>query len=563
MSSAQRNAVIRKRGLARALRLTALIVILAAFSSVSSRALPVLQSESLVSGLPPRSSDPTPHFEKVNGRSVLYVDGIPHTVLTVEIPWTELIYGRYLETQSAYDYLYPAARKMHLNALKVPVKWSQVEPREGVYDFSYVDHALKMAREHSLRLVLGWFGHYASGDGNIYRNLTSEVFAPMYIIEDDKRFPRAVDAEGRSHHNAISYEYPAVIQKEVGAFTAFMGHLKEVDSERRTVVMIQVENEIAVFGFDRQNRKMWRDHSPAANTLFREKGFNDDLRYSAWRLSTNWIKPITDAGAAVYRLPFFLNYVGGKLTDWMVGGSPGEDVETFLDNCPNLDFIGVNLYPSGDSSLADFRAKLNEYSVGRNLPAITETNSDRTPVAPRLAFVSVGEYGAPIFAPWALNISYPTSYQPYVLDDGLLANGAPALSECYSALSQALPLISYFAGTPRLKVFSSTLPGTSFQSTVDLEGTKVTVAGQDNGQAIVIRASGEEHFAVGYRTRVSIWDDTRFVWPALKRVLVERVRWADGKWHAEGSPRYVFNQSDRTLSFTLSTPQVVRITIGR
>jgi hypothetical protein len=540
-----------------------LIVVIAACSFVPSRAVLASQQESLLSGLPPRSADTTPHFETVNGRSVLYVDGNPHTVLTVEIPWTELIYGRYSETQSAYDYLYPAARKMNLNALKVPVKWSQVEPREGVYDFSYVDHALKMAREHGLRLVLCWFGHYASGDGNIYRNLTSEVFAPMYIIEDEKRFPRAVDADGRSHHNAISYEYPAVIQQEVGAFTAFMRHLKTVDSERQTVVMVQVENEIAVFGFDRQNRKMWRDHSAAADKLFQEKGFTDDLRYSAWRLSTNWIKPITDAGAGVYKLPFFLNYVGGKLADWMVGGSPGEDVETFLDNCPNLSFIGVNLYPSGDSSLADFRAKLDEYSIGRNLPAITETNSDRTPVAPRLAFVAVGEYGAPIFAPWALNISYPTSYQPYVLDDGLLANGAPALSECYSALSQALPLISYFAGTPKLKVFSSTLPGTSFQSTRDLEGTKVTVSGQENGQAIVIRVAADEYLAVGYRARVSIWDETSFVWPALKQVSVERVRWADGKWQAEGSPRHVFNQSEGTLSFTLSTPQAVRITIAR
>ena len=63
-----------------------------------------------------------PHFEEASGRKVLYVDGRPFTVLAVEIPWWDLIYGRYKETESAYDDLYPAATKLGLNALKVPVK---------------------------------------------------------------------------------------------------------------------------------------------------------------------------------------------------------------------------------------------------------------------------------------------------------------------------------------------------------------------------------------------------------------------------------------------------------
>ncbi len=52
-----------------------------------------------------------------------------------------------------------------------------------------------------------------------------------------------------------------------------MEHIKKVDSQTHTIVMIQVENEIAVFGADRQNRKLWRDHSAASNKIFSEKGF--------------------------------------------------------------------------------------------------------------------------------------------------------------------------------------------------------------------------------------------------------------------------------------------------
>ena len=93
----------------------------------------------------PVSGNLTPHFEEANGRKVLYVDGLPFTVLAVDIPWWNLIYGRYKETQGAYDKLYPAAAKLSLNGLKVPIKWSMIEPEKGVYEFSYVDHGKSMA----------------------------------------------------------------------------------------------------------------------------------------------------------------------------------------------------------------------------------------------------------------------------------------------------------------------------------------------------------------------------------------------------------------------------------
>jgi hypothetical protein len=72
-----------------------------------------------------------PHFEEPNGRKILYVDGFPFTALAVEIPWWGLIYGRYKETEGTYDKLYPVAAKLSLNALKVPIKWSMIEPEKG------------------------------------------------------------------------------------------------------------------------------------------------------------------------------------------------------------------------------------------------------------------------------------------------------------------------------------------------------------------------------------------------------------------------------------------------
>jgi hypothetical protein len=521
--------------------------------------------------LVPASPNLIPHFEEANGRKVLYVDGRPFTVLAVEIPWWDLIYGRYKDTETAYDRLYPAAAKLGLNALKVPIKWSMVEPEKGVYDFSYVDHAKSLAERNHLKLVLNWFGHYASGDGTIYGNLTGELYAPMDIVSDEKTYSRAVDAGGVAHHNAISYDYEPILDREIAAFTAFMRHIREVDSQTHTILMIQVENEIAVFGEDRHNQKLWRDHTAAANRRFAEHHFTDDLKYSAWDLSYNWIRRITDAGAAEYPIPFFHNYVGGKLADWMVGGAPGEDVQTYLENCPHVSFIGVNSYfcaewradnscaRESDATVDELREPLLRYRVGRNLPAITEINSGSTPVTSRLAYIAVGEFGAPIYAPWALTVSYPEPYEPYILPDGSEANGAPGLRDTYLSLTKALPQVSYYATTDKLKVFMAQVPGQRFSQTEELNGAKVTVTGERNGQAMVIHPSHHDFLMVGFRAAVSL-SDPALEWPAMKNVQVQRVRWTEDHFEKDGESSYGVDQSNKTLYIDLEGPQAVRVT---
>ena len=506
----------------------------------------------------PESEDLSPHLEQLAGRAVFFVDGLPFVALAVEIPWRKVIYGRHSETISRYDYLYPAAKKMDLNTLKVPVKWSLVEPKKGVFDFSYVDHAKAMAEKHRLKLVLGWFGHYASGDGTIYRNLTSEVFVPMDIIEDVGTYPRAVDAEGNPHHNVASYDYEPIIQRETAAFRAFMEHIRKVDSEDRTILMIQVENEIAVFGSDRQNPKLWRDHSPASNRIFEEGGFEDDLIYSAQRFSEVWIRRVSDAGKKAYPLPFFLNFVGGKVADWMVGGAPGEHVPFYLENCPNIDFVGLNSYLSADSSSNDLRARLDRYKVGRNLPSITETNSGNDPVAPRFAYLSIGEFGSPLFAPWALNTSYPSRYEPYVRSDGSLANGAFALRACYSSLNRALPLVAAYGGTEKAAVFMAKRPGQPFQQWKELGGLRVTISGTDNGQAIVVNPQPHDYFVIGYKCSATL-NHPSFEWPAIKNIRAEQGYFQNRFWVGRDAETYTVNQSRNTLRVSLPEPRVVRI----
>ncbi len=209
-------------------------------------------------------------------------------------------------------------------------------------------------------------------------------------------------------------------------------------------------------------------------------------------------------------------------------------------------------------TLEELRAPLMAYKISRNIPAVTETNSSKTPLTSRFAYVAVGEFGAPIFAPWALTDSYPEAYEPYVLADGTLANGAPALRDAYISLTQALPQISYFAATNSLKVFMSRLPGQRFSETADVNGFSVTVQGEHDGQAMVIHKSAHEFLLLGYRTSVT-FDDPAFQWPPMRSVKVESGYWTAGRWVKSGEPAYGVNESSKSLDVELVTPQAVRV----
>jgi len=519
---------------------------------------------------PPQSTEAIPHFQTVNGHQVLYVDDQPYSMLAVEIPWWDLRTGHYREDETVYDGLYAKAKELGVNTLKIPVKWSMIEPEKGQYDFSYVDHAIKMASKNHLHLVLDWFGHYASGDGNIYGNLSGELYAPLYIVKDEKAYPRAIDGDGIPHHNAISYDCPAVIDREIKAFRGFMLHLRNADPQH-VVVGIQLENEISVFGSDRHNSKLFRDHSPESNRKFAAQGFTDDLKYSAWDMSTTWIKPLTEIAHAAYPIPIFDNYVGGSVEDGLIGGSPGEDVQTYLENCPYLSFIAINAYfcaewhgdSCGSPSRAatdELRAALKRYAISRNVPAVTETNSGASLVAPRFAFIALGEFGVPIFAPWSLTVSYPESNQPYLLHDGRFANGAFQLHDAYQTLEAALPPILLYAGTDELKVFQPSAQGKQLSVTDTVNGLQLHLTGSSDGQAIVIHPTVKQLLIVGYNVEVSV-KKPELVWPFIQNLHVQRVHWSASGWVIDGDPSYGIDQASHTLRIGLEYPEAVLVTL--
>ena len=149
------------------------------------------------------------------------------------------------------DSILPRMAKMHLNTVLMPVAWEQIEPKEGTYDFSILDHWTEVARQQHLHLVLLSFGSWKNGFSN---------YAPAWVKADTRRFPRAISAEG-GELEILSTLGEETRKCDSRAFAAMMWHLRERDEAEQTILMAQVENEVGYLG-------RGRDRSAAANQMF-------------------------------------------------------------------------------------------------------------------------------------------------------------------------------------------------------------------------------------------------------------------------------------------------------
>ena len=85
-------------------------------------------------------------------------------------------------------------------------------------------------------------------------------YPPDWVKRDFERFPRAQTKAGRTVE-LLTPLSDANRDADARAFAALMRHVKEVDGQEHTVIMVQVENEVGMQGDS-------RDFSPLANKAF-------------------------------------------------------------------------------------------------------------------------------------------------------------------------------------------------------------------------------------------------------------------------------------------------------
>ncbi|WJM29677.1 DUF5597 domain-containing protein (plasmid) [Novosphingobium resinovorum] len=344
----------------------------------------------------PALAQSIPTMVETPGGRQLVVDGKPYLFMGGEL---------HNSSASSPEYMKPVWNKlaaMNVRSVIGTASWSEIEPREGKFDFTSVDAQIAEARARKMRIALIWFG--------AFKNAAS-TYAPGWVRADDKRFPRAmVQGKGKvafSYAGAmpkpvLSVFGPELVEADRRAFVALMRHLAEVDRDH-TVIMIQIENETGLLRDSRDRSAVaqaaWnRPVAPALTAyLAREKAhlrpelaalwkrqgeprsgtwsqvFGTDWQadeiFMAWGFSS-YIEALAKAGKAIHKLPVYANAWLGpqpgqtEAGQYPSGGPVGRVIDVWHAGAPSLDMLSPDVYvPDVKDAFANYHRSDNPLFV--------------------------------------------------------------------------------------------------------------------------------------------------------------------------------------------------------
>ena len=349
---------------------------------------------------------PIPELVTKDGRHTLLVDGAPF-----------VMFGGQAQNSSNYplalNKVFAAIKDANANTLEIPVAWEQIEATEGKFDFSYVDTLVAEARKNKVRLVLLWFGTWKNTGAN---------YAPEWVKFNNARFPRMLDQEGKPIY-CLSPQGEETLKADKKAFVALMAHIKKIDDVQRTVIMVQVENEVGTYGYARDygqraealfnqpvpDEVLKRKKSPvalaASGTWKQVYGDYADEYFHAYSIA-KYIGDIAKAGRDVYNLPMYVNNsirdsLEEPVKPWnknFASGGPTFDViDIYKAAAPAIDFAAPDIY-SPDSR--KFAATLDKFQRPDNALAVPEMSN--APEYVRYAYLVLGR-GAINFSPFGID----------------------------------------------------------------------------------------------------------------------------------------------------------------
>jgi hypothetical protein len=480
-----------------------------------------------------------PHL---NDKLQLVVDGKPFFIIGGELGNST---ASDLESTKQY---WPKFKALRMNTVLAPVYWDRFEPKEGVFDFTLIDGLIEQARANNMRLVLLWFGTWKN---------SMSCYAPEWVKRDFERFPRCRDNSGKPLE-ILSPLNKETLNADKRAFVALMKHLKEVDGNKHTVLMVQVENEIGMIPLP-------RDYSYEANTAYSEpvptelfdyleshrdilrKTLLDQWKSTNFRKDGNWEEffgpgmateelfaawnfakytdQVAAAGKAEYPLPMFVNaalirenYVQGQYPS---GGPLPHLIDIWKAGAPAIDFIAPDFY------FPNFVEWCEKYDLPGNAYFIPEIGlNERTPTN---ILYAIGQQHVMGISPFDIeSIDDPSSHP---------------LGKCYEILDSLKPLILEHQGkdtmvgiTPRVAYNENV---TGMVQTVELGGNKLKVTcetvdiwnpkGEPKPSGSIIIATAEDEFVVaGTGTVVTFASNTPGEIVGIANI--QEGHFVDGKW---------------------------------
>ena len=399
------------------------------------------------------SQQPIPRLEHQGSQFHLLVDGSPYLILGGQAHNSSATNPADLEP------VFNSLVAMHANTVEVPVYWELVEPQPGQYDFHLADAIVNGARQHGLRVVLLWFGTWKNGEMH---------YTPAWVKRDRQKYQRVQNALGQEM-DIISPLCAAARDADARAFAALMDHLRGIDSARRTVIMVQVENETGLLGTD-------RDYSPQATRLFHSPVPSDltsfletrrhhlsptlaaDLAANHFRMSGTWeqvfgemaseafsawcvsryVDAVAAAGKKAYPLPMYVNNWlvnpgAARAGDWPSGGPTVHVLDIWKAEAPHIDLLAPDVYqPKFYKVAAQFTRPDNPLFV----PEVAFN-----PYFASYVYMDLATFNGIGFSPFGID---------HAAQNGKLTPRAEPIAMNYRLLSPLLPVIAKYQYTGKL-----------------------------------------------------------------------------------------------------------------
>jgi hypothetical protein len=505
----------------------------------------------------------TPRIVNQNGRWALLVDGKPFLIL-----------GGQIHNSSAWPSELPevweSIAALHANTVEAPVYWEQLEAQQGRFDFTNVDAIVDGARAHHLHVILLWFGTWKNGNMH---------YAPSWVKADTARFPRVIRADGQPI-DVLSPISRNTLEADKTAFTALMQHLRQIDGEQHTVLMIQVENESGNIG-------SVRDFSAEANRLFAAQvpadllaatgkkpgtwhevfGNDADEIFQAY-YQAKYINEIAGAGKRVFDIPYYINvwidYPAAQLPQRQLdqpgigypsGGPVQKLVGLWRKLAPSVDLIGPDIY-SDDSPF--YRATVAAYARPDNPLWIPETG--RSDNFAKFLFYALGD-GAIGFSPFGVdrtgwNILGDEPWTAHARNFALLAPMDRELAQL--AFDGKVKTAVEEPGSATQEVDFGTWKATVQFGFPQQDGRRAPGTKDAHGTALIAQLGPDEFLVTGVDASVTFHLPGKQPWIHSQILTAEEGRYDDGVW----KPLRLWNgdETDRGLCFH-EAPAVVRVTM--